>query len=70
MKLKVIEIDVISGVVKCRCMLDIQGKEFPVEFQLLESDIYAKAAAGDRDSWENGDLIAVAKDKLNLDVSI
>jgi hypothetical protein len=70
MKLKVIEIDVTSGVVKCRCMLDIQGKEFPVEFQLLEYDIYAKAAAGDRDSWENSDLVAVAKEKLNLDVSI
>lgn len=70
MKLKVIEIDVISGAVKCRCMLDIQGKEFPVEFQLIESDIYDRAADDNRDSWENSDLVAVAKDKLNLDVSI
>ena len=70
MKLKVIEIDVISGIVKCRCMLDIQGKEFPVEFQLVEFDIYSKAAADGRGSWENSDLIAVAKEKLNLDVSI
>lgn len=70
MKLKVIEIDVVSGVVKCRCMLEIQGKDFPVEFQLLEQDIYAKASADGRDSWENLDLIAVAKDKLGLDVSL
>lgn len=70
MKLKVIEIDVVSGIVKCRCMLEIQGKDFPVEFQLLEQDIYTEASNDGRESWENNDLIAVAKQKLNLDVSL
>lgn len=70
MKLKVIEIDIPGGTVKCHCKLEIQGVEYPAAFVLLESDIYAKAFSNGRDSWENSDLIDVAKDKLGVVVSI
>lgn len=70
MKLLKIIIGLIDDLVECQCAIEVQGSVFPVAFTLKESDIYTKAAADGRDSWENGDLIAVAKDKLNLDVSI
>lgn len=70
MKLLKIIIGLIDDLVECQCVIEVQGSVFPVAFTLKESDIYAKAADEGRDSWENSDLIAVAKDKLNLDVSI
>ena len=50
--------------------LQIQDSSVDVQFTLLESDLYAAAAADRRASWENFDLVTVAKEKLNLECTI
>jgi hypothetical protein len=41
-----------------------------VDFTLNEADLYAAASADGRDSWENEDVVAVAKSKLDVDVEL
>lgn len=68
MKLIELGINLEKKSVFCRCLLGVQGVEHPVTFTLEESELY-KAAAGDkRSSWDNQDIIAVAKQKLGLDI--
>ena len=50
--------------------LQIQESSVDVQFTLLESDLYHAANADGRASWENVDLVTVAKTKLNLDCTL
>jgi len=50
--------------------LQIQEFTTDIQFTLLEVDLYAAANADGRASWENVDLVTVAKTKLNLDCTL
>lgn len=50
--------------------LQIQESSVDVQFTLLESDLYDAANADGRASWENVDLVTVAKTKLDLDCTL
>jgi hypothetical protein len=50
--------------------LQIQDSSIDLQFTLLESDLYAAANAAGRMSWENFDLVTVAKTKLDLDCTL
>jgi hypothetical protein len=50
--------------------LQIQDSSTEIQFTLLELDLYAAANAAGRESWENIDLVTVAKNKLNLDCTL
>lgn len=68
-KLNEMTLDLRAGTVLCRCSFTIQ-EVYQVSFTLLEADLYASASAAGRDSWENEDVISVAKEKLNVDVEL
>lgn len=70
MKLDSIVIHSNSGQVECGCSLSIQNADFPVKFVLRESDLYANAAAGGNSSWDNQDIVEVAKAQLNIDIEL
>jgi hypothetical protein len=70
MKLDSIVINSNSGQVECGCSLNVQNNDFPVRFVLQESDLYNNAAANGNTSWENEDIVAVAKAQLNLDITL
>lgn len=50
--------------------LQIQESSVDLQFTLLESDLYDAANADGRASWENVDLVTVAKTKLDLDCTL
>lgn len=50
--------------------LEIQSIRTEFKFSLREDDLYAAANADGRASWENVDLVTVAKTKLNLDCTL
>lgn len=68
-KLTEMTLDMRSGTVACRCQFTIQTV-YQVDFTLNEADLYAAASADGRDSWENEDVVAVAKSKLDVDVEL
>ncbi len=50
--------------------LEIQSIRTELKFSLIEEDLYAAANADGRASWENIDLVTVAKTKLDLDCTL
>lgn len=68
-KLTEMTLDLRAGTLACRCQFTIQTV-YQVDFTLNESDLYDSASAAGRDSWENEDVISVAKKKLNVDVEL
>lgn len=68
-KLTEITLDLRAGTVLCRCTFTIQAV-YQVDFTLNEADLYAAAQVDGRDSWDNEDVISVAKEKLNVDVEL
>lgn len=54
--------------VHVRCWLNVQGIDHPITFTLQEFDLYAAAAARGKDSWDNEDLISVARAQVGLTV--
>jgi hypothetical protein len=69
MKLKLITIEVGTGVVACRASWDIQGHENLIEFRISEADLYARAAIRNEPEWSNDDVCAVASQVLGLAVT-
>ena len=67
MKIKEIVISLVSPLVTVKCVLQIQDKFTELSFTLLESDLYDAALKDGRASWENCDVVSVAKERLNLD---
>lgn len=68
-KLTEMTLDLRAGTVLCRCTFTIQAV-YQVDFTLNEADLYAAAEVDGRDSWENEDVVSVAKAKLNVDVEL
>lgn len=68
-KLTEMTLDLRAGTVACRCQFTIQTV-YQVDFTLNEADLYAAAQVDGRNSWENEDVVAVAKEKLNVDVEL
>jgi hypothetical protein len=69
-KLTEMTIDLRSGTVACRCQFAVQNTAYQIDFTLAESDLYGAAADEARDSWENDDVVSVAKAKLGIDVEL
>jgi hypothetical protein len=54
--------------VHVRCWLNVQGIDHPITFTLQEFDLYEAATARGKDSWDNEDLISVARAQVGLTV--
>lgn len=70
MRIQEIVVSLVSPLVTVKCVLQIQDKCTDLSFTLIESDLYDAALEQGRASWENCDVVSVAKEKLNLDCYI
>jgi hypothetical protein len=70
MKLKLITIEIGTGIVHCQAAWTVQGTENIISFKLVESDLYARAAIRNEPEWGNDDVCALASDVLGISVII
>jgi hypothetical protein len=70
MKLIELTISLERQTVFVRCLYNVQGVEHPIAFSLKEPDLYAAAVARGESSWENEDVVLVAKNKLMIEVEL
>jgi hypothetical protein len=70
MKLKVISIEIGTGLVQCVATWIIQDVENNISFRLVEADLYAKAAIRNDPEWSNQDVCDLATATLGIQVTI
>lgn len=69
-KLNEITINLHSGDVLCKCQFVLQSVTYQVSFTLSEADLYESASENGRESWDNPDVVLVAKNKLMIEVEL
>lgn len=70
MKLKLITIEIGTGVVHCQAAWIVQDVENTIAFKLAEADLYAKAAIRNDAEWSNDDVCELASVVLGIAVTI
>lgn len=70
--MKIIEliVNLEKQTVLAKCLYNVQDVEHPIQFILKEQDLYSVAGQSGKDSWDNEDVISLAKTQLGIDVKI
>lgn len=70
MKLKLITVEVGTGIVHCQAAWIVQEVENTIAFKLPEADLYAKAAIRNEPEWSNDDVCELASVVLGITVTV